>query len=152
MLAIRRDQQIIAVLGPARRRALLPPLLASIDALVQAVDTYYKSYHQVFGRRRRGKKKKPEKAADWRYADNHDLVSPSLLSFSDPFCTSSANVDSPSSSSGCFSSTLSLSAASRTQRWRWHTQSAAMSRLGWPAARTTKSLAGETSCKRSSTE
>jgi hypothetical protein len=56
VFAIRRDQQLVAALGPAGRRALLPRLLASIDALIQAVDSYHESYRRVFGRRRKGKK------------------------------------------------------------------------------------------------
>jgi hypothetical protein len=78
VFAIRRDQRLVASLGPAGRRALLPRLLASIDALVQAVDSYYKSTRRVFGRRRHGKKEMPERAADRRHADHHDMVSPGL--------------------------------------------------------------------------
>ncbi len=33
--------------GPAGHRALLPHLLTSNDALVQAVDSYYESYYRA---------------------------------------------------------------------------------------------------------
>ncbi len=85
VFAIWHGQQLVAAFGPARRCALLLRLLASIDVLVQVVNSYNDILHQVFGRRRQGKKEKPEKAADWRYADNHDLVGASLQPFSDPF-------------------------------------------------------------------
>jgi hypothetical protein len=116
VFAIRRDQQLVATFGPPEHRALLPCLLASVDALVQAVDSYNENYSQVFERWRCGKKEELEKAADRRHANNHDLVRASILLFSDPFQTSSVNVVSSSSSSGCSSSMLLLSAASRTQR------------------------------------
>jgi hypothetical protein len=66
---------------------LLPCLLASIDALIQAVDSYHESYRRVFGRRRKGKKETPKRAADCRHANTHDLVScisPALLTYSGP--------------------------------------------------------------------
>ncbi len=78
VFAIRRDQHLVASLGPADCRALLPRLLASIDALVQAVDSYYESTRRVFSRRRHGKKETPECAADQGHADHHDMVSPGL--------------------------------------------------------------------------
>ncbi len=92
VFAIRRDQQLVAALGPAGRRALLPRLLASIDKLVQAVDSYYESYRWVLGRQRRGKKETAERAADWRHANSHDLVSHSLLLFPEPSWSHSANL------------------------------------------------------------
>ncbi len=72
---IRRDQRVVEGLGAAGRRALLPRLLASIDALVQAVDAHYTAHRRVFGRYRRGKKETAEKAAERRAADQHDMVS-----------------------------------------------------------------------------
>jgi hypothetical protein len=45
LLAIWRDQQLVATLWPAGRRALLPRLLVSIDALMQLIDSDYVSYH-----------------------------------------------------------------------------------------------------------
>jgi hypothetical protein len=64
VFAIWRDQQLVTALRPAGCCALLPRLLASISALVQAVDSYYESYCQVFGKQRRGKKEEREKATD----------------------------------------------------------------------------------------
>jgi hypothetical protein len=55
VFVIWRNQQLVAALGLARRRELLPHLLASIDALVEAVDSYYESYRRVFGRWRHSK-------------------------------------------------------------------------------------------------
>ncbi len=81
----------MAALGPAGRRALLPRLLASLDALVQAVDAHYTAYRRVFGRRRRGKKETAEREADRRAADNHDMVSRGSPY---PFRTPSANAPS----------------------------------------------------------
>ncbi len=75
VFTIRCNQQLVAALRPAGRRALLPCLLASIDTPVQMVDSYYESYCQVFGQWQRGKREKQVKAADWRHVDNHDLVS-----------------------------------------------------------------------------
>jgi hypothetical protein len=94
VFAIQCNQQLITPLRPTGCCVLLPRLLASIDALVQVVDSYYECYCQVFGQQRRSKKEKLERAADQRYANNHNLVNASLLSSSDPFRTSSANVDS----------------------------------------------------------
>jgi hypothetical protein len=85
IFAIQRDEQLVVALGLAGRCALLPHLFASIDALVQAVDSYYESYHRVFGRRRHSKEETPRKATDWRHADNHDPVCASLLHFSGSF-------------------------------------------------------------------
>jgi hypothetical protein len=106
VFAILCNQQLIAALGLTEPSALLGRLYASIDALVQAIDSYYESYRRVFGWRQRGKKEKPEKAADLRHANNHELVSASLLPFSDSFWTSSAIVDSSASLFGCSSSSL----------------------------------------------
>jgi hypothetical protein len=78
VFAIRRDQRLVASVWPAGRRALLPRLLASIDALVQAVDSYYKLTRRVFGRWQHGMKETPERAADRRHTDQHDMVSPGL--------------------------------------------------------------------------
>jgi hypothetical protein len=75
VFAIQRDQRLIASLGPASRRALLPLLLASTDSLVQAVDSYYESTHCVFGQWQHGKKETPERAADRWHADYNDMVS-----------------------------------------------------------------------------
>jgi hypothetical protein len=47
---IRRDQRLVEGLGAASHRALLPCLLASFDALVQAVDVHYTVHRRVFGR------------------------------------------------------------------------------------------------------
>jgi hypothetical protein len=85
VFAIWCDQQLVAALRPAGRRALLPRLLASIDALIQAVDSYHESYRRVFGRRHKGKKETPERAVNCRHAATHDLVSrisPALLTSS----------------------------------------------------------------------
>jgi hypothetical protein len=92
VFAIQCDQQLVAALGLAGHRALLPCLLASVDALVQAVDSYYESYCRVFRQWWYGKKETLEKAANWCHADNHHLVRASLLPVFDPFQTSSANV------------------------------------------------------------
>jgi hypothetical protein len=78
VFAIRRDQRLVAALGTAGRRALLPWLLASIDALVQAIDSYYESNRRVFGRRRHVRNETPERVADRRHTDHHDMVSPGL--------------------------------------------------------------------------
>ncbi len=75
VFAIRRDQRVVAALGTARRCALLPCLLVSIDALVQAVDSHYESYRRVFGRRQHGQKEDAEGAVERRHADHHNLVS-----------------------------------------------------------------------------
>jgi hypothetical protein len=91
VFAIWHNQQLIAAFGTARRCALLPRLFESIDALVQAVDSYYEGYRRVFGRRWRGRKEKPEKAADRRHADNHNQVSRSLPLFPEPFRTLSTD-------------------------------------------------------------
>jgi hypothetical protein len=48
VFAIRHGEQLVAGLGPALRRALLPYLLASMDMLVQAVELFYESYRQDF--------------------------------------------------------------------------------------------------------
>jgi hypothetical protein len=64
VFAIWHYQQLVAALRPTKCCVLLPCLLAFIDMLVQAKDSYYESYRRVFGQRRRGTKKKPEKAAD----------------------------------------------------------------------------------------
>ncbi len=61
---IRRDQRLVEGLGAAGRRALLPRLLASIDAFVQAVDLHYTVHRRMLGSRRRGKKETAEKAAE----------------------------------------------------------------------------------------
>ncbi len=145
MFTIQCNPQLVAALRPAGLRVLLPRLLALIDALVQVIDSYYGSYHRVFGSQQCGKKEKPEKAVDRRHANNHDLVNASLLPFSDPFWTSSADIDSSSSSSGCYSSMLSPSAALQMRRWRWHARSNAMSRPAPLAAQTMRSLASKTS-------
>ncbi len=51
VFAIWHDQQLVAALGLAGRRALLPRLLASIDVVVQAVNSYYEGYRRVFRQR-----------------------------------------------------------------------------------------------------
>ncbi len=129
--------------------ALLPCLPTSIDALVQAIESYYDSYRRVFRRLWPGKKEKLEKATDQPQANNHDLVSASLQPFFDPFWISSTDIDSSSSSSGCSSSTLSPSTISQMQHWRWRARSATMSKQALPAVQMTRSQAGGTSCKRS---
>ncbi len=96
VFAIRRDQQLVAALGPAGCRALLPRLLASLDALVQAVNAHYTAYQWVFGWCRRGKTEMAKRAADRRAADNHDMVSRGSPY---PFWTPSANVPSSCCSS-----------------------------------------------------
>jgi hypothetical protein len=96
LFVVQCDQQLFTALGLARCRALLPCLLVSIDALVQAVDSCYESYHRNFGQWQHGKKETPEKAADLRHVDNHGLVRANLLPFSDPFWTSSADIESSS--------------------------------------------------------
>jgi hypothetical protein len=70
VFVIWRDQQLVDVLEPTGCHALLPPLLASIDALVQSVVSYYESYRRLFRQWQHGKKEKPEKAADRLHADN----------------------------------------------------------------------------------
>ncbi len=62
-------------MGPAGHRVLLSRLLALIDGLVQAVDSYYESTRRVFGRRRHGKKETAEHVVDWQHANHHDMVS-----------------------------------------------------------------------------
>jgi hypothetical protein len=64
--------------------------------LMHAEDSYYESYCWVFGQWQRGKKKKLEKAADMHHANNQDMLSASLLHFSEPLQTSSTNNDSSS--------------------------------------------------------
>ncbi len=85
VFVIRRDQRLVAALGTAGRRALLPRLLASIDALVQAIDSYYESNRRVFGRRRQGKNENAERAVERRHADHHDMVSRSFADTSRAF-------------------------------------------------------------------
>jgi hypothetical protein len=75
VFAIRRDQCLVASLGSAGCRALLPQLLASIDTLVQAIDLYDELTCCVFGRQRHGKKETSKRAVDRRHADHHDMVS-----------------------------------------------------------------------------
>ncbi len=41
---IRRDQQLVAALSPASCRALLPHLLTSLDAHLQAVNVHYTAH------------------------------------------------------------------------------------------------------------
>ncbi len=60
VFAPQRDQQRVTALKSAGRCSLLLRLLASIYVLVQAVDSYYESYCQVFGQWRHGKKEKLE--------------------------------------------------------------------------------------------
>ncbi len=77
------DQRPVEGLKAAGHCALLPCLLAFIDALVQAIDAHYTVHQCVFGRHRRHPKKdKAEKAVERRAADQHDMVSGS---FPDPF-------------------------------------------------------------------
>ncbi len=79
VFAVRRDQLWVVALGPDGRRALLPRLLASIDALIQAVDAHYTVHRRVFGHRQHGKKETAKRAADWHAADQHDMVSQGSL-------------------------------------------------------------------------
>ncbi len=92
VFAIRRGQQLVAALRPAGCCALLPCLHVSIDALVQALDSYYESYRRVIGQRQHGKYDTLKWAADQRHADSHDLVSQSFLHLPEPFRTSSADL------------------------------------------------------------
>ncbi len=92
VFAVRRDQLLVEALGPDGRRALLPRLLASIDALIQAVDAHYTAHRRVFGRRRRGKKETAERAADRRAADQHDMVSRGSRTPSGPLPAISADL------------------------------------------------------------
>ncbi len=75
IFAIRHDQCVVAALRTVRRRTLLLRLLMLISALVQAVDSYYELHRRFFGRQQHSKNETPERAADWRYADHHDMVS-----------------------------------------------------------------------------
>ncbi len=71
---IRRDQHLVEGLGAASCRALLPRLLVSIDALVQAIDAYYMAHWRVFGCHRCSKKETTEKAAERHTADQDDMM------------------------------------------------------------------------------
>lgn len=102
------------MLRPAGCCALLHCLLAALDGLVQAVDSWYENYHRVFGRRQRGTKERLEMAADQRNADNYDQENACFLTFSKPLQTSYTDEDSSNSLFGCYSSMLSLTAALQT--------------------------------------
>jgi hypothetical protein len=69
------DQSIVDELNRVMKRELLPCLLPSMEVLVQAIDSYYKSNRRVFGLRWLCQQERPEVAADQGHADNHDIVS-----------------------------------------------------------------------------
>ncbi len=73
---VRGDARIVESLGREGRRALLPHLLASIDALIQSIDSYYRTNRKAIGRRRLSKKEKTDEGIgeDRRHADFCDLV------------------------------------------------------------------------------
>ncbi len=69
------DQRLMEGLGASGHCALLPRLLASIDALVQAVDAHHTVYLCRLGRRWRGKNERVEKVTEQYAANQYDIVS-----------------------------------------------------------------------------
>ncbi len=71
---IRPNLHLVEGLAPAGCRVLLPRLLASTDALVQAIIVHYMVHCPVLGRCRCYKKETVKGAAEGRAADQHDKI------------------------------------------------------------------------------